>query len=44
LANLVASAADTHHFDADPDAYPDPTLHIDADPDPTYHLDVYPDV
>jgi hypothetical protein len=44
LANLVASAGDMHHFDADPDAYLDPTFHIDADVDPTYHLDVYPDV
>ncbi len=23
-----------HHFDADPDADPDPTFHLDADPDP----------
>jgi hypothetical protein len=34
---LVTSVADPHHFDAVPDADPDPSCHFDADvvPDPS---------
>ena len=34
---------DPHHFDADPDAYPDLTFHIHVDPGPTYHFDADPE-
>jgi hypothetical protein len=45
LFSLQCSVADLHHFDADPDADPDPGCHFDADagPDPTFHFDADPD-
>jgi hypothetical protein len=36
---VIASVADPHHIDADPD----PTYHFDAHPDPTHHFDADPD-
>jgi hypothetical protein len=44
LANLVASVADPHHFDADPDADLDPTFHFDEDLDldPACNIDADP--
>jgi hypothetical protein len=32
--NSCLNVADPHHFDAVPDANPDPTHHFDADSDP----------
>ncbi len=43
----TVSVADSHNFDADPDADPDPACHFDpdpdADPDPACYIDVDPD-
>ncbi len=40
ILTSLGSAADPHHFDADPDL--DPACHLDPDPDPACHFDPGP--
>ncbi len=37
--SIKNSVADPHHFDANPDADPDPAFHFCADPDPIFHFE-----
>ncbi len=42
--SVACDVTDLLHFDADPDADPDPACHsFEADPDPTFHFDAVPD-